>query len=60
MKVKYQRKIQRGHAGQPNPPMQPTPLRVNKIGPIFSGRISYNGCSIYEGGAADGHSVRRS
>jgi hypothetical protein len=37
MKVKYQRKIQGGHAGQPNPPMHPTPLRVDKIVAILKG-----------------------
>jgi hypothetical protein len=39
--------------------MQPTPLRVDKIGAILRVRISYNVISIHRCGAADGQAVGR-
>ena len=42
---------------RPNPPIQPTPLCVHKIGAILSLRICYNDIATYLGGAADGQLV---
>jgi hypothetical protein len=41
----------------PNPPMHPTPLRVDKIGAILGIGISNNVFSIYRCGAGDGQPV---
>jgi hypothetical protein len=42
---------------RPNPPFQPTPLRVDKIGAILRARIGYNAIAIYRCGAAEWQTV---
>jgi hypothetical protein len=42
----------------PNPPLQLTPLRVDKIGAILHATIRYDVVSIYWCGAAEWHAVR--
>jgi hypothetical protein len=42
----------------PNPPFQPTPLRVDKIRHILESGSSSNPIPTYQRGAAEWHSVR--
>jgi hypothetical protein len=44
----------------PNPPLQLTPLRVDKIGAILHATIRYDVVSIYWCGAAEWHAVELS